>query len=109
MGLEERDGSAALVGSASISALSASQTGGSTWIKLELPYSGGGAGLGDRDDYQHIDRCCPPANINLWQTFVSKHLRSKGKSNIRMTARSWVFFFNIQLRNITLYNEVFLS
>ena len=78
MGFEERDGWAALVGSASISALKVSQDGGSTWIKLELPYSGGGAGLGDRDDYEDIDRCCPPANIKHWETFVSKHLRTKG-------------------------------
>ena len=77
--MEERDGSAALVGSASISALKRSPDGSSTWIKLELPYSGGGAGLGDRDDYQDIDRCCPPANIKTWHQFVSKHLRTKGK------------------------------
>ena len=79
MGLEERDGSAALIGSASISSLVPSPAGGSTWIKLELPYSGGGAGLGDRDDYQDIDRCCPAANIKQWDHFVSKHLWTKGK------------------------------
>ena len=81
MGLEERDGSAALVGSASISALAPSPAGGSTWIKLELPYSGGGAGLGDRDDYQDIDRCCPAANIKQWKHFVSKYLRTRGELN----------------------------
>ena len=79
--MEERDGSAALVGSASISELKRSRDGSSTWMKLELPYSGGGAGLGDRDDYQDIDRCCPAANIKQWKHFVSKYLRTRGELN----------------------------
>ena len=71
-----------MVGSASISSLERSRTGDSTWLKLELPYSGGGAGLGDRDHYQGIDRCCPAADINQWGHFVNKHLQARGEFNL---------------------------
>ena len=67
-----------LVGSTSISHLRTNQEGRSTWIKLELPYSGAGAGLGDRDSYQDIDRCCPAANVNQWEEFVQQSLRARG-------------------------------
>ena len=78
MGLQERDGEAALVSSASINSLETDQEGRSTLIKLELPYSGAGVGLGDGDSYQDIDRCCPASNLSQWEDFVRVSLQSPG-------------------------------
>ena len=78
MGLEERAGEAVLVGAASLTELSTNKEGRSTWIKLELPYSGAGAGLGDRDSYQDIDRCCPAADLSQWDHFVKQSLQARG-------------------------------
>ena len=79
VGLEESGGSAVLVGSATIKNLKENQGGRSTFIKLELPYSGAGAGLGDEDSYQDIDRCCPASNISQWDEFLRLSLLSRGK------------------------------
>ena len=87
MGLQERDGEAALVSSASINNLETDQEGRSTLIKLELPYSGAGVGLGDGDSYQDIDRCCPASNLSQWEDFVRVSLQSPGLYIDSMTSR----------------------
>ena len=79
VGVEERAGQAVLVGTAAIKNLQENQDGRNTLIKLELPYSGAGAGLGDEDSYQDIDRCCPASNLSQWDSFLRVSLLSQGR------------------------------